>query len=63
MSKREGSWVFSFVLDDDGRVSVSLTGGCSTGMTDYDLDTLLIEGAYEIIRQSETFASMLSKAS
>ena len=61
MTERKGVWVFSFILNEDDRVSVRLSGGRIQGRNEYEIDTLLIEGAYEIIRQSEQFAALIAE--
>lgn len=61
MTRRKGEWTFTFELDDHDRIAVSLRGGRVAGLAEYDIDTLVIEGAYELIRQSETFAALLAE--
>jgi hypothetical protein len=56
MNKAKGLWTFSLSLDDDGRVSAKLSDGEFEGANEGEIDTFLIEGAYEIIRQSEQYA-------
>ncbi len=56
MTIRKGEWTFSFIVDKNGRVLVNLLESDFEGISEYDIDTFLIEGAYEIVKNSEKIA-------
>lgn len=57
----KGTWTISFAVDENNRVLTTLIEGEVAGASQGEIDTLLIEGAYEIIRQSEQFAASLDR--
>lgn len=59
MIKLKAEWVVSFIVKEDGSVLASLLKGRVESENEDLIDTLLIEGAYDIIRQSEIFAAEL----
>lgn len=61
MIEIRGAWTFSFRLNQNDRVSTELIGGGFEDASEGEIDTFLIEGAYEIIRQSEQFAAKLAR--